>query len=91
MKKPISSHSFIFNRSDNGGEQLILTTEFWWNGDLSPAGIFTTQELTLNSYCNSATFALSGATITSDDLEGLAKQLRESEEKAANLVEQVIP
>lgn len=71
-------HIFRFNKSDNGGESLSLTTRFYDNGDghkgLSP-GLYYTQELTLNSYNNSATFHLHGAILTPEVLRSLADEL----------------
>jgi hypothetical protein len=69
----VKTHSFNFNPHDNGGESLILTTKFIANGD--PGGLFLNQEMTLQSYCNSATIALYGATITPHILRELANQL----------------
>lgn len=64
---------FSFNPKDNGGEQLILTTTFIANGDEN--GVFMNQELSLQSYCNSASFSLCGAIMTPDLLRELANQL----------------
>lgn len=68
----LDRHVFVFNPTDNGGESLCLVTNFIMN---KSGEIFTTQELTLQSYCNSASFALHGAQITSDKLRELANQL----------------
>lgn len=62
---------YCFNGSDNGGEQLIFSSEIKTSGD----DIFTNQEITLHSYCNSASFNLSGAQIDPDQLRDLANKL----------------
>jgi len=74
MKK-LKQHTFVFNDGDNGGEALTLTTEFHDNGDGVPEGVYMTQELCLGSYCNSASFHLSGAVLTPELLRELANQL----------------
>jgi hypothetical protein len=75
MRDPLlTQHSFVFNKKDNGGEQLILSTKFYDNGDGIPSGIYTIQELTLNSYGNAANFILSGC-ITPESLRELANEL----------------
>ncbi len=70
--KSIGRHVFLFNPQDNGGEALLLSTDFFANAD---GEIYTSQELSLNSYCNSATFNLMGAPITPDSLRELANEL----------------
>lgn len=69
----VGKNVFCFNPKDNGGEQLYLTTTFIANGDEN--GVFMNQELTLQSYCNSASFTLHGSTMTPDLLRELANQL----------------
>jgi len=71
--KVIKTHSFSFDPKNNGGESFILTTKCIANGD--PGGIFLNQELTLQSYGNSATFNLCGTTLTPSSLRVLANQL----------------
>ena len=73
-EKILGKLNFVFNKRDNGGEALMLTTTFVDNGDPEP-GIYTNQQLTLNSYCNSASFNLSGASITPKILRELANEL----------------
>ena len=68
----VDRHVFSFNPDDNGGEQLTLVTEVFDNGG---GEVFTNQELTLHSYCNSASFTLSGAQILPEDLRRLANEL----------------
>ena len=80
INKEISKHVFCFNSQDNGGEQLTLVTKFYDNGD-KENNTYTDQELTLNSYCNSASFTLSGAQITPDALRKLADELDSHYEK----------
>ena len=76
--KEVARHVYCFNEEDNGGEQLILTTIVY---DDKVGGIFFNQELTLGSYCNSASFNLTGAQITPKLLRELANQLEEVEQK----------
>jgi len=91
--KLIKTHTFIFNPGDNGGEQVRLVTQFFHNGDTlqngdkshgrkDPKGLFLNQELTLSSYCNSASFTLVGAALNPDQLEHLAKALRAAQHAA---------
>jgi hypothetical protein len=79
--KLLDIHCFQFGKS-NGGESFTLTTRFYGNGDriTSWDGVYTVQELTLNSYGNAATFNLCGTPITPDDLRELADQLEKSRE-----------
>lgn len=76
-QEPVEKHFFVFNPRDNGGESLSLRTEYFLNGttEVDSDGIFTNQFLTLQSYCNSATFELIGASITSAQLRKLADEL----------------
>ncbi len=79
MDKKLGTHSFVFNKDDNGGEQLILTTDFFDNGDVD--GIYSIQKLTLNSYGNSASFDLVGASFTPELLRQLADELEQIKNK----------
>ena len=82
----ISRHSFVFNDRDNGGESLSLKTDMYTNGDdEGQAGIYLNQELTLQSYCNSATISLVGAVLTPTKLRELANQLESELIKAGSL------
>ena len=82
--KLLKIHSFYFNRKDNGGEALTITTKFYHNGD--PEGVYLNQEISLQSYCNSASINLFGANITADDLRQLANELdRAKIEAIANI------
>jgi hypothetical protein len=67
----VKTHYFTFNEDDNEGEQLTLDTYFYKS---SAGEISTLQELTLNSYGNSATFNLSGY-FTPENLRKLADEL----------------
>jgi hypothetical protein len=75
--KILCTHVFVFNENDNGGESLMLTTRFISNGDeiTEKEGVYINQELTLHSYCNSASFNLFGSTITPESLRKLANEL----------------
>lgn len=66
-------HVFVFNPGNNGGEQLLLVTRFCESKEAS--GIFLDQELSLESYGNSASFYLARAVFTPDKLRELANQL----------------
>jgi hypothetical protein len=79
--------AFCFNNEDNGGESLILTTEMFSNGD--PEGIYYNQELSLQSYCNSASFNLVGAVLTAKTLRMLADQLENAEKEAQEILKDV--
>lgn len=79
--KVLGSHLFIFNDHDNSGEGLTLETTFLDNGDGIPNGIYLNQKLTLQSYCNSASFDLFGAGLNPEKLRELANQLDEFRSK----------
>jgi len=74
--KLVEKHHFAFNNHDNSGEQLTLLTELYDNGD-ETNNIYLNQFLTLQSYCNSATFNLHGAFLRPDNLRMLADLLEE--------------
>lgn len=88
----VKRHVFVFNPQDNGGESLVLRTEFVHNGDPvdDGKGIFTNQELTLHSYCNAASFQLSGASITPEILRKLANELESAGVQARAQIKQKI-
>lgn len=76
----LDQHRFSFNPKDNGGERLSLITKFYWNGDLPDKDCwYTNQELRLKSYCNSASFNLSGVQITPAVLRKLADELEQKQ------------
>jgi hypothetical protein len=93
MDKTLGKHTFAFNPNDNGGEALVLTTEFVDNGDREKDGssIFLNQELTLHSYCNSASFNLSGAALTPDNLRKLANELESAKITAISKMDMPLP
>lgn len=77
--KLLKIHTFVFNEQDNGGESFTLSTKFYNNGD---GEIYTNQELTLQSYCNAASFTLIGAPMTAGLLRQLANELDRAETEA---------
>lgn len=82
---------FVFNKEDNGGEQLTLTIEYFDNGDAGhglPKGIYDNQKLTLQSYSNSATFDLSNG-FTPENLRELANIMERGYNIALNKVKHV--
>lgn len=83
--EPILKHTYCLNRHDNGGEHLMLYTKFFANGD--PNGLYTNQELQLNSYCNSASFNLFSIKLNPESLRELADQLESAENYAKSLLE----
>ncbi len=74
MDKKLLTHTFCFNEQDNGGESLIIKTDYYDNGD-DINNIYTTQTLTLQSYFNSASFELCGIKLTPELLRKLANEL----------------
>ena len=66
-----NTHTFTFNKTDNGGEQVILHTMIEKDKDDI---YFSSQELTLHSYCNAAKFNLVGV-FTPTKLRQLADEL----------------
>ena len=72
--KLLKTESFDFTPELNSGEGLTLTMKFFDNGDGIPDGLYVEQELTLQSYGNSATFNLNEA-FTPENLRELADQL----------------
>lgn len=79
-------HCFCFNEEDNGGESLTLTTRA--NFDKGEDLVFYTQELTLMSYGNSASFNLGDFHFNpfmlrklADELESFMEQFENSPKK----------
>ncbi len=78
----VHRHTFNFSPKANGGESLLLTTDFFaWDRPGvhlvepdKPGATFVNQELTLQSYSNSATFNL-GALLMPEVLRRLADEL----------------
>lgn len=83
--KLLKTHFFNLSPNENSGEGLTLKTKFIANGDpiTETDGVYINQELTLQSYCNCATFTLIGATLTPTLLRQLANEL----ESARNSLE----
>jgi hypothetical protein len=81
-EKQLHRHVFCFDEKNRGGEALILKTEFIDNGDNNENSIFVNQELTLHSYCNSATFNLCGTPLTPETLRKLANELESAQIQA---------
>ena len=79
MKEVVSRHRFNIGPGF-GGESLFLETEFIKNGDPidEKNGIFINQTLTLQSYCNSASFFLTSAALTPKMLRELADELEQA-------------
>jgi len=73
--KLLAIHVFDFDPKNNGGESLTLSTYIYSNGD--PNGSYWNQTLTLQSYCNSASFNLCGTNLTPNMLRKLADELDE--------------
>lgn len=85
MERRLNTHIFVFNKRDNGGEQLCLKTTFFHNGDKTlPGCCFTNQEIELMSYCNAASIKLVGCQITPEILRKLADELEVAREEATN-------
>ncbi len=78
----VGRHVFVFNPKANGGESVCLVTDFIDNGDSSKDSIYTSQTLSLQSYCNSAQFTLMGASLTPENLRQLANELESAMIKA---------
>lgn len=74
LEKHLGQHVFVFNEEDNGGEQVILITDFYDNGDGVFSGLYLIQEIVMASYCNSATLNLS-IEITPEKLRKLADEI----------------
>ena len=78
MDKELEIHTFVFNKDANGGEQLILTTKLYTNGDGEidrENHLYFNQKLTLNSYGNAATIMLYGASLNPENLRRLANEI----------------
>lgn len=81
-QEPIKTHHFVFDKFANGGETLTLTTHFFVNPDGS---IRWNQELTLNSYGNSASFNLNSTLIDPKTLKKLAQELEEVQKEVETI------
>lgn len=71
--KLLGQHQFTFNGHSNGGEALIISTYLRDEGEFTS----TKQELTLQSYCNSAHLYLTTC-ISTDTLRQVANDLEKS-------------
>jgi hypothetical protein len=73
----LATHVYNFSPNENGGESLLLITKFIANGDpiTKNEGVYLNQELTLNSYGNSATITLCGTNLSPKKLRKLANEL----------------
>lgn len=80
---PKTIHHFTFNPEDNSGESLYLVT-IKHTDNKYPEESFYTQELTLQSYGNSATFAISEF-MTPENLRKLANELEVAKLKAEQI------
>ena len=70
----IEKHVFAVNECDNGGEQVLIVTEF--TAEVGDDEVVVQQKLILSSYSNSATFDLNGASVlTPEILRTLADEL----------------
>lgn len=78
MTKLLKTHNFVVNPKDNGGESIIITTEFY---DNDGKYISTIQKITLMSYGNSATINLGSASLTPENLREFANQLEAAKPK----------
>jgi len=76
--KPILREVFRFNHDENGGEALILTTEYFVNDTI----IEMRQELSLQSYGRSASINLGINELTPYLLRVLADHLENGKRKA---------
>jgi len=81
-EKHLHKHVFCFDPANRGGEALLLKTDFIDNGDENDNSVFMNQELTLHSYCNSATFNLCGTPLTPETLRKLANELESAQIQA---------
>jgi len=69
-------HVFSFNPTDNGGEELSMVTDI--TADLTnpkKQEIILEHEISLQSYCNTASIVLQGVQITPAKLRVLADEL----------------
>ena len=69
----VGRHVFVFNPKDNGGESIMLVTDYFDNGD-DERFLYTNQTLTLQSYGNSASIQMEGC-FTPETLRKLANEL----------------
>jgi hypothetical protein len=72
MNNIVHTQTFTFNPEANSGESLSLTTKFIDNGY---GELYAINEITLQSYCNSATFTLHNVGISPEICRLLARSL----------------
>lgn len=93
MDKKIHSFNFIFNKEDNGGESLMLSTDFFDNGDditKECDGIYANQKLTLHSYSNAASLNFYCKMLNPENLRALANKLEQEQNKAVAIKRQLL-
>jgi hypothetical protein len=78
----LQDSTFVFNPQANGGEEVSLTTKIFSNGDSGDIN----QQLSLQSYGNSATISLSSDSMTPQILRKLADGLEVLIAEAKELV-----
>lgn len=79
MDSLLQTHVFEVNPEDNSGEAVTITTKFFGNGDpiTHYFGVYETQDITIQSYGNSASIRLGCSTLTPEKLRDLADELEE--------------
>lgn len=81
----VGRHNFVFNEDANGGESLVLSTEFYHDPHMKD--VYMRQILILNSYNNSVNFNLGyNASFTPQTLRKLADELEQEQLKADNSI-----
>lgn len=74
MQKHKNITSYEIGKSANSGESLFLITHYKINEE---GNVFLSQELTLQSYMNSASFNLYGSVFTPEVLRDIANKIEE--------------
>lgn len=93
MDKKIHSFNFVLNPVDNGGESLMLSTDFFDNGDditKECDGIYSNQTLTLCSYSNSASLNFYCKMLNPQNLRALANKLEQEQNMAIAIKKQLL-
>jgi len=72
MDAPVKTLRHVVNPEDNGGEQITITTDFFDNGDDE---LYTHHKIELQSYGNSMSLALYGASLTPTFLRKMADDI----------------
>ena len=83
VPKFLKRNVFVFNPENNGGEFLTLMTEYFGYTD-GEREVYAIQELSLQSYGNSASFTLNGL-LTPDNLRKLAETLEKAQKEAEEM------